>query len=134
MLAPAIAATHNPRRVAVLTIYAHVIMVAGIVSIAVGDELVIQDPLEHTRPAWIAVILGGPALFLAGRATFEYAVFGRVSRRRVIGALTLVAISPAMRPVPALAAATAAALILAGVAIADAVRTPRLPSEPPSPP
>jgi low temperature requirement protein LtrA len=134
MLAPAIATTNRPRRVATLTIYAHVIMVAGIVSIAVGDELVIQDPLDHTSPTWIAVILGGPALFLAGRATFDYAVFGRVSRRRVVGALTLVAISPAMGLVPALAAATAAALILAGVAMADAVRTPRLPSERPSPP
>jgi low temperature requirement protein LtrA len=41
MVALAIAATHNPRRVAVLTIYAHVSMVAGIVSIAVGNELVI---------------------------------------------------------------------------------------------
>jgi low temperature requirement protein LtrA len=134
MLAVAIAGTHHPRRVAVLTIYAHVIMVAGIVSIAVGDELVIRDPLEHTHLTWNAVILGGPALFLAGRATFEYAVFERVSRSRVIGALTLVAITPAMRPVPALAAATAAALALAGVAIADAVRSPRHPSEPPSPP
>ena len=134
MLAPAIAATPRPRRVAVLTIYAHVIMIAGIVSIAVGAELVIQHPLEHTPPAWTAVIIGGPALFLAGRATFEYAVFGRLSRHRLVGALTLAAISPAMRPAPALAAATAAALILAGVAVADAVRTPQLPSEPPSPP
>ncbi len=133
MLATAIAATHHPRRVAVLTIYAHVIMVAGIVCVAVGDELVIHDPLEHAHPTWIAVILGGPALFLAGRATFEHAVFERVSRPRVIGALTLVAISPAMRLVPALATATAAALILAGIAIAGAIRTSRHPSEP-SPP
>jgi low temperature requirement protein LtrA len=133
MLALAIAVTHHPRRVAVLAIYAHVTMVAGIVSIAVGDELVIQDPLAHTHPTWIAVILGGPALFLAGRATFEYAVFERLSLPRVIGLLTLVAITPAMMLVPALATTTAATLILAGVAIADAVRTSRLPSEPPSP-
>ncbi|MEH0841205.1 low temperature requirement protein A [Micromonospora sp. CPCC 205711] len=99
-----------------------------------ASELVIQHPLGHTDSVWILVILGGPALFLAGRATFEYAVFGRVSLPRVIGALTLVALTPAMRPVPPLAVATAAALILAGVAVADAARTRRLPSEPPSPP
>jgi hypothetical protein len=72
--------------------------------------------------------------FLAGRATFEYAVFGRVSLPRVIGALTPVAISPAMRLVPPLAIATTGALILAGVAVAGAVRVRRIQSEPASPP
>ena len=88
-------------------------MIAGIVTIAVGDELVITHPLGHPNPAWLPVILGGPALFLAGRAIFEYAVFGRVSRPRVIGALALVAITPAMALVPPLAVATTAAFILA---------------------
>ena len=134
LLADAMAAVADPRRVAVLAIYSHVIMIAGIVAIAVGGELVIQHPLGHTDPAWIPVILGGPALFLAGRATFEYAVFGRVSALRVIGVLALVAITPAMRPVPPLAVATAAALILAGVAVADGLRTRRFPAEPVSPP
>ena len=81
----AIAAAPDPARLAVSAIYAHLVMVAGIVATAVGDELVIAHPLGHTQPAWVAVILGGPALFLAGRARFEYAVFGRVSRDRPIG-------------------------------------------------
>ncbi|MEV0724256.1 low temperature requirement protein A [Micromonospora purpureochromogenes] len=134
LLADAITATTNLRRTAVATVYAHVVMAAGIVTIAVGDELVITHPLGHTDPAWIAVILGGPALFLAGRAIFEYAVFGRVSRPRVIGALALIALTPAMTLVPLLAVATTAALILAGVAVADAIRARRRPSEQPSPP
>ncbi|WP_328426717.1 low temperature requirement protein A [Micromonospora sp. NBC_00389] len=133
LIAETIAAAPNRLRVGVLTLYSHVIMIAGIVTIAVGDELVITHPLGHPDPAWIAVILGGPALFLAGRAIFDYAVFGRVSAPRVIGALALVALTPAMKPVPPLAVATTAALILAGVAVADAVRTRRLPAEPPSP-
>ncbi|SCG66133.1 low temperature requirement protein A [Micromonospora inositola] len=133
LLAGAMTMAPNPRRVAVLTIYSHMIMVAGIVTIAVGDELLITHPLGHPNPAWTAVILAGPALFLAGRATFEYAVFGRVSAPRVIGALALVALTPAMRPLPLLAVATTAALILAGVAVADMLRTRRLPSEQPSP-
>ncbi|SCG66050.1 Low temperature requirement protein LtrA [Micromonospora inositola] len=134
LLADAITATTNLNRVAIATVYAHVIMAAGIVTIAVGDELVITHPLGHPNPAWIAVILAGPALFLAGRAIFEYAVFGRVSRSRVIGALALIALTPAMTLVPPLAVATTAALILAGVAVADAVRARRRPSEQPSPP
>ena len=39
-----------------------------------------------------------------------------------------------MRPAPPIAAATTAALILTGVAVADAARTRKLPSEQPSPP
>ena len=34
-------------------------MVAGLVAISVGDELVITHPAGHIRSAWIAVILGG---------------------------------------------------------------------------
>ncbi|GAB3178120.1 low temperature requirement protein LtrA [Micromonospora palomenae] len=134
LLAAAMAAVPDPRRVAVLSIYSHVIMVAGMVVVAVGDELVITHPLGHPEPAWLPVILGGPALFLVGRAIFEYAVFGRVSLPRVVGALALVALIPAMRPLPPLTVATAAALVLAGIAVADAARTRRLPAEPPSPP
>ena len=142
LIAGAITAAPNRLRVAVLTVYAHVIMIAGIVTIAVGDELVITHPLGHPNLAWLPVILGGPALFLAGRAIFEYAVFGRVSRPRVIGALALLVITPAMALVPPLAVATTAAFILAvvatlilfGVAASDVARTRRRPSEPPSPP
>ncbi len=134
LIAEAITAAPDLRRVVVLTIYSHVLMVAGIVTIAVGDELIITHPLGHTASAWVVVILVGPAVFLVGRATFEYAVFGRVSLPRTLGALALVALTPAMRPVPPLAVATTAAVILAGVAVADAARTRRLPAEQPSPP
>ena len=74
LLADAIAAAPNLNRLAIATIYAHVVMAAGIVTIAVGNELVITHPLGLPDPAWTAVILGGPVLFLAGRAIFEYAV------------------------------------------------------------
>jgi low temperature requirement protein LtrA len=142
LLADAIASATNVRRVAVLTVYAHVLMVAGVITIGVADELVIQHPTGRPHHSWIAVILGGPAMFLAGRATFEYAVFGRLSRTRVIGTLALLAITPAMTLLPPLAVATTAAIILAcvvafilaGVAVSDLVRTRRLPSELPSPP
>jgi low temperature requirement protein LtrA len=134
LLAAAISMIRAPRHVAVLNIYSHAIMVAGVVAIAVGAELVIQHPLGHTDSPWIAVILGGPALFLAGRSVLEYVVFGRVSVPRLIAILVLVAIAPAMRLVAPLAVATAAALVLGGVAIADASRTRRQPSEQLSPP
>jgi low temperature requirement protein LtrA len=133
ILGAAVAAVPNPIRLAVTAVYAHPVMVAGLVVISVGDALVITRPAGHMQPAWIAVILGGPVLFLAGRAVLEYVVFSRVSFDRVIGVLVLAAVSPAMVFAPPLLAALTAAVVLAGVAVADTARARRHPDEPPSP-
>jgi low temperature requirement protein LtrA len=133
LLSAAIAAVPQPARLAALASYAHLIMVAGTVATAVGAELVIAHPFGHTEPAWVAVILGGPALFLTGRAGFEYTVFHRVSTDRLVGLFLLAALTPPMLLVPPVIATTAAAAILAGIAISDAIRARRYPAEPPSP-
>jgi low temperature requirement protein LtrA len=122
LLPAAIAAVPDPDRLARSASYAHLAMVAGIVVTAVGDQLVIVQPLGQTRPAWIAVILGGPALFMAGRALFEYEVFRRVPRDRPVALFVLAAMSPAMLLVPPLLVAAAAALVLAVNAVSDATR------------
>ena len=88
-----------------------------------------RPPVRAHQPAWIAVILGGPALFLVGRAGFEYPVFTRVSRDRPIGLLVLAALTPAMLLVPPLLAALAATAVLAGIAVADAARARGRPAE-----
>ncbi|TWG28046.1 low temperature requirement protein LtrA [Micromonospora palomenae] len=134
LLPATIEAARNPDRVAQTAAGAHLIMLAGIVATAVGDKLVIAHPTEHTQPAWVAVILGGPALFLVGRAGFEYATFARVSRDRWIGVLALAALAPPMLLVPPLVTAIAAIAVLTGIAVADAARARARPPEPPSPP
>ncbi|MEV4201495.1 hypothetical protein AB0J32_24550 [Micromonospora globbae] len=66
------------------------------------------------------MLLGGPALFLAGRARLEYEFFGRVSAPpRVIGLLLLVALIPAGTLLPPLLVLAATAAVLAGIASAD---------------
>ncbi len=134
LLAAAVTVSADPARIGRSASYAHLIMVAGIVVTAAGDELVVAHPSGHLRPAWIAVILGGPALFLAGRARLEYTVFSRVSKDRLVGLLLLAAAAPAMLLITPLAAAAAATAVLAGIAIADATRAWGQPAEPPSPP
>ncbi|WBB64826.1 low temperature requirement protein A [Micromonospora sp. WMMD812] len=134
VLGEAVATARDPLRVALPARFAHPVMVGGIVAISVSDELVIEHPLGNTPPAWAAVILGGPALFLAGRAIFEYSVFGRVSRGCVAGILVLPATSPATIVLPPLLVAATAALVLAGIAVSDAARARGHPPEPPAPP
>ena len=74
LMAAAIKASPDPARIAQLTSYAHLGMVAGVVATSVGAELVIAHPLGQTQPAWNVAILGGPALYLAGSAGLEQTV------------------------------------------------------------
>jgi low temperature requirement protein LtrA len=111
----------------------HLLMVAGVVAAAAGFEVVIAHPTEHTAPWLAGVILGGPALFLIGRARFEYEVFSRVSPSRLVALLVLVVAGPALLLTPALVAGLTATLVLAGVAVSDGIRARGNPPEPPAP-
>jgi low temperature requirement protein LtrA len=133
LLATAITAASNPLRVAVSAVYAHPFIIAGLVLISAGDELAVTRPTGHTGLAWIAVILGGAAMFLAGWTVMRRAVFGRVALHHVLGILVLAAVSPVMILAPPLLVALTAAVVLAGVAVADEVRARRHPGEQPSP-
>ncbi|MFG2099768.1 low temperature requirement protein A [Micromonospora echinaurantiaca] len=135
LLPAAIAAARKPDSLARWSALAHLIMLAGIVATAVGDEIIIKHPLGHSQPAWVAAILGGPALFLAGRAGFEYAVFARTPHAWLIGILVLAALAPPLLHAPPLLVAAAALAVLVGAAAADAVRARRHPPPAlPSPP
>jgi low temperature requirement protein LtrA len=121
-LPAAIATAALPGRLAIWLAGVHLLMVIGIVAASAGFELVIGHPTGHTDPAWAAVVLGGPAVFLVGRGAFEYAVFHRVSPSRPVGALVLAAAAPAMVRLPPLVAGVVATAVLTGVAIVDATR------------
>ena len=127
----AITTARDPVRLGQTASCSHLVMVAGIVLTAVGAEIVITHPFGPTRPAWIAIVLGGPGLFLVGRAIFEYAVLARVSRNRWIGLLVLAALTPLTLHTPPLIVALAACAVLTGVAARDAARARGRPSATP---
>jgi low temperature requirement protein LtrA len=97
----------------------HLIMVAGIVVAAVGAKLVIAHPTGHTPWSWIAVIMGGPAIFLLGRTHLGYVVFGQLSRPRLVGLAVLGALAPLMTLAPPLLVAGGTAAVLLGVVAPD---------------
>ncbi|MGW4465721.1 low temperature requirement protein A [Micromonospora sp. NPDC004704] len=135
LLPLAITTARQPGRFGRSMSFSHLFMIAGIVLTAVGYELSIAHPLGHTTPVWLYTILGGPALFLAGRSQFEYQVFARVSWSRIGGLIALVLLVPGLLHVPPLGVSAAAAGVLAGVAIADALRSRgRTVPETPTPP
>ena len=130
LLPTAIAAARLPGQLALTLSLAQLLMVIGTVAASAGFELVVGHPFGHTDRAWAAVVLGGPAVFLVGRAVLEYAVFSRVSPSRPIGALVLAAAAPAVLRTPPLLAAATALVVLVAVAATDAARTRRHPRQP----
>ncbi|WP_266170593.1 low temperature requirement protein A [Dyella subtropica] len=54
--------------------YLHLLIVAGIVVSAVGDELSLSQPHARCDIASVAVLIGGPALYLLGNALFKMTV------------------------------------------------------------
>jgi low temperature requirement protein LtrA len=69
--------------------YAHAMMVAGVILVAVAIHLTIDNPDESASAASALTMLGGPALFLAGLALFKWAVGHRPLRAPVIAIVVL---------------------------------------------
>ncbi|TDC38366.1 low temperature requirement protein A [Micromonospora sp. 15K316] len=113
--------------------YTHLLMVAGVVVASAGFEVVIAHPADRATPWLAGIMLGGPALFMAGRARFEYEVFSRVSPSRLVALLVLIVAGPALMLAPALVAGLTATLVLLGVAVADGIRARGGPPEQPAP-
>jgi low temperature requirement protein LtrA len=115
--AHAVATAVDPTRVARgAYAYAHGIMVGGIIVAAVGIDLAIAHPTEGTRTATAATILGGPGLYLAGSALFNWSLSRVPPTARLTGVAVLAALSPlalVVSPLVLLSAATAVVLALA---------------------
>jgi low temperature requirement protein LtrA len=56
--------------------YLHVPIIAGVIGVAVADDLLISHPHELTSGFGLAMALGGPALYLLGGALFRARMLG----------------------------------------------------------
>jgi len=97
--------------------YAHLVMVGGIIVTAVGIDLAIAHPTRDVSTATAAVILGGPALYLAGSTLFNRSLSGTLPRSRVSGILALAIISPLAATLQALPLLVAATIVLLAPAL-----------------
>ena len=97
--------------------YAPILVVAGIVVTAVGDEMSLSHPGGIVKFPVAAALIGGPMLFLIGAQVFKLAAFGTWSAPRLGGILALGALGlvvPSLTPLGLAAAATA---VLVGVGV-----------------
>ena len=65
--------------------YLHVVMVAGMIVSAVGDELVIAHPTEELHGAEVAAVVAGPAIYLLAHVLFRLRLAGTLSAKRLAG-------------------------------------------------
>jgi len=106
----------------------HPIIVAGIIVAAAADgataEVAARGAADQASPWEAGLILGGPALFLAGHAAFKAAIWHRVSWPRLSAIVVLALLALAARTVPALALAGCGAAAVVAVAVADQIWRP----------
>ncbi|GGO14347.1 low temperature requirement protein A [Micromonospora parathelypteridis] len=134
ILGEAVVKARHPANIGRSAADTHLVMVVGLAATAVGYELIIEHPLKEIPGPWLAMVLGGPALFLLGRARFEYEVFARVSPSRWIAVLVLAAAAVPLLALPGVAATAVGVVVLAAVAVADVRRAHGAPPEAAAPP
>ena len=99
--------------------FIHPVMVAGIIVGAAADDKILSNPAVTASTASAWMILGGPALFLAGHAAFKLVVWRYPSWPRVAGIAVLALLGLAAKAIPELGLAACAAGVVAAVAATD---------------
>jgi low temperature requirement protein LtrA len=102
--------------------YLHLPIVAGIVLVAVGDELVIAHPTDDLHDAGVLVALGGPALFLAGLIALAARLDHPQSRPRAVAVVALLAAVPLVAGADGLIVSALLTTSLAMLVVAEQVR------------
>ncbi|MGK5440823.1 low temperature requirement protein A [Micromonospora sp. URMC 105] len=105
--------------------YVHWLMVVGVVGVAAGFKHVIEHPTERPDDTIIALMLGGAALFLIGRAALDHEVLGRIPLSHVIGVLAAAALAPATPHLSNLVLSFGTVIVLSGVAAVEFFRRQR---------
>jgi low temperature requirement protein LtrA len=102
--------------------YFHLPIVAGIVLVAVGDELVIAHPTNPLHDSGALVVLGGPALFLAGLMVVAARLGHAQSVARAIVVIALLAAVPLAAGANGLVVSGLLTALLAALVVAEQLR------------
>ncbi|MCW3065516.1 MAG: low temperature requirement protein [Solirubrobacterales bacterium] len=103
--------------------YAHAVMVGGVIVVAVAIDRTIAHPGGTTSAATAAVVLGGPALYLAGNAMFKRTVSGGWPPSRAVAIAALAVLVPFAHLVSPLALSAGAALVTVALAARESMRS-----------
>ena len=103
--------------------YSPILVIAGVIMVAVSDELVLAHPGGHVSTAAALTLLGGPALFLLGTAVATWAIWRTVAWTRLAGCVVLAAGWPALPWVTPLILSVASTAVLLVVGAWESLRS-----------
>jgi low temperature requirement protein LtrA len=95
--------------------YLHLPMVAGIVLFSLGVKTTLAHGGEHLEAVPAIGLTGGAALYFLAHVAFRLRNVGTLNRGRLLIAVVLIALTPVVTHVPALAALAAVALLTGGL-------------------
>ncbi len=114
----AVRTTDDPGRVARNAYtYVHLLIIAGIIATAAGSELLIAEPNDSLHSMALAIVLGGPALFLLGGSLFQWMTTGRANTKRLAAAGLIIGLVPLGSHVSALVLAVIVTGLLSALAL-----------------
>jgi low temperature requirement protein LtrA len=99
--------------------YLHLPIVAGIIMVAVADDFLIADPGSVPAAPVVAMLVGGPAVYLAGESLFRLRMIGSVSPKRVTAVLGLLALAPLGAVASILVLTLCVTAVLAALALSE---------------
>jgi low temperature requirement protein LtrA len=97
--------------------YLQLPIVAGVIATAVANDLLIAHPHEPLHGVGLAMMLGGPALYLIGESLFRWRMTARAHPDRMAIAALLVGLVPLGGQVSALALSLIVATLLGALAL-----------------
>jgi low temperature requirement protein LtrA len=96
--------------------YLHLPIIAGVIATAVANDLLIAHPHGSLHGVGLAMMLGGPALYLVGESLFRWRMTGTAHPDRIAIAALLVVLVPLGGQVSALALSLIVATLLGALA------------------
>jgi low temperature requirement protein LtrA len=99
--------------------YLHLPIVAGIIMVAVADDLLIAGPDRRLAAAGIVMTVGGPAIYLIGESLVHLRMISSLSPQRLLAVVGLGVLGVLGRNLSALALSGGAATILLGLTMWD---------------
>jgi low temperature requirement protein LtrA len=96
--------------------YSHALLVVGIIVTAVAAEKLLDHPLGHTSSGTIAVMVGGPVLFMLGNILFCWTMAREYAPGIVCATAALALLAPAGVFLSPLGLGAAVTAVLVGVA------------------
>ena len=121
-LAASLNRSRKPARLALVAGYLHLMLLAGILASAAGNEMIILGAARANLTAYAHILGGGAFLFLLSRVLATLVCDRQVAWSRVVGLVAMVAVKPVTIHLPPVATTAAVDLILLAIAVTDRAR------------